>query len=341
MVPGIHHFNCDLPSTRRGIEDDPRAFFGGLAEDALVAIDEIDRLDDPGRVLSVAVQQYPDLRLMAASSSMPRDADTLPDALAGRMAELHLPPVSWQECVGTFGIEDLDRRLLGGGLPGPLLDPERDPGFFSEWIETFYARDVVALFNTRNRRGFLALFQELLGDSGGQLDFGRLAGISGQSRPTVNVHLESLRCLHAIHLVRPFHGEGNREIVSRPKCYAFDTGFVAFERGWRDSDRGRLWEHLVLDALRSRFPEEDILYWRDKSGRELDFVVRRETGAVDLVECEVVDPYALDPEPVALFRSRYAAGGNYIVTPVESGPYRIRHGSLTFTVCATSYLDSI
>ncbi|MCY3820294.1 MAG: DUF4143 domain-containing protein [Gammaproteobacteria bacterium] len=136
------------------------------------------------------------------------------------------------------------------------------------------------------------------------------------------------------------NGEGNREIVSRPKCYAFDTGFVAFECGWRDRDRGWLWEHLVLDALRSRFPEEDILYWRDKSGRELDFVVRRETGAVDPVECEV-DPYAPDPEPAELFRSRYPAGGNCIVTPAESAPYRIRHGSLTFTVCANSYLDSI
>ena len=89
-----------------------------------------------------------------------------------------------------------------------------------------------------------------------------------------------------------------------------------------------------------RFPEEDILYWRDKSGRELDFVIRRETGAVDLVECEI-DPYALDPEPVELFRSRYPAGGNYIVTPVESAPYRIRNGSLTFTVCPTRYLDAI
>jgi len=33
---------------------------------------------------------------------------------------------------------------------------------------------------------------------------------------------------------------GKREIVSRPKCYAFDTGFLTFEKGWdsiRDDDR--------------------------------------------------------------------------------------------------------
>ena len=52
-----------------------------------------------------------------------------------------------------------------------------------------------------------------------------------------------------IHLLAPFHGGGKQEIVSRPKCYAFDAGFVAYERGWeqmREEDRGLLWEHLVL-----------------------------------------------------------------------------------------------
>ena len=96
----------------------------------------------------------------------------------------------------------------------------------------------------------------------------------------------------------------------------------------------------MLDALRLRFPEDNILYWRDKSRREVDFVIRRGDGQVDLVECEI-DPYRLDPGPTRLFRSRYAAGANYIVTPAVSAPYRIRHDMLTFTVCPTAHLASI
>ena len=49
----------------------------------------------------------------------------------------------------------------------------------------------------------------------------------------------------------------------RLKCYAFDTGFVTFEKGWdriRDDDRGILWEHLVLDSLRFRYADDDIFY---------------------------------------------------------------------------------
>lgn len=117
--------------------------------------------------------------------------------------------------------------------------------------------------------------------SGGQVDYTRLSRSTELSRPTVKSYLEALQVAHAIHLLRPFRGGSAGEIVSRPKCYAFDTGFVTFERGWtriREDDRGILWEHLVLDSLRFRHPDEDIFYWRDKSGREVDFVVRRTEG---------------------------------------------------------------
>ena len=339
MIPDATYLNCDLPSIQHALQD-PDSVFRGLGGDATVVIDEAHRLDDPAGVLGVAAHRYPGVRVLAAGSSMPTAAGKLADILPNGAVAMHLCPVLWQECLGAFSLERLDRRLLHGGLPEPLLAAGKDPEFFSEWIDSFYARDVLALFNTRNRRGFLALLAGLLQDSGAQLDFGTLASMSGQSRPTVSVHLESLRVLGAIHLVRPFHGEGSQEIVSRPRCYAFDTGFVTFERGWRDRDRGLMWKHLVLDALRLRFPEDRILYWRDKTRREVDFVIQRSTGHVDLVACEI-DPYALDPEPAALFRSRYARGANYIVTPAVQAPYRIRHGSMTYTVCSTSCLASI
>ena len=161
----------------------------------------------------------------------------------------------WEECAETFGVADLDRRLLHGGLPEPLLEERKVPEFFSEWIDSFYARDILELFGIRSRQGFLSLFRLLLRQSGGQIDYNRLAGLSELSRPTVKSHIEAMQAAHAVHLLPPFHGGGRREIVSRPKCYMFDTGFVTFERGWesiRDDDRGPLWEHLVLDTLRFR-----------------------------------------------------------------------------------------
>jgi len=160
------------------------------------------------------------------------------------------------------------------------------------------------------------------------------------SRPTVRSYAEALQIAHAIHLVRPFRGGGGGEIVRRPKCYAFDTGFVTFERGWdriREDDRGLLWEHLVLDSLRFRHPDHDIFYWRDKGGREVDFVVRWGEGRVDTFECRI-DPDEVGAGPVTAFRRRYPLGRDYVVVPAARHGYRIRRGGREFTVCGTSGL---
>ena len=340
MLPDAQYLNCDLPSVQRTLED-PELFFDSLVQGSAVAFDEVHRLPDPSRVLKIASDTYPGLRVLATGSSTLAATGKFRDSLAGRKWEVHLPPVPWAECIDTFGIADLDRRLLHGGLPEALLADETQPAFYSEWIDSFYARDILELFNIRSRQGFLSLLRLLLRRSGGQLDYTSLASLSELTRPTVKAHLEAMAAAHVIRLLRPFHGGGKQEIVSRPKCYAFDTGFVAFERGWekiRDDDRGILWEHLVLDALLTRFHEDHVLYWQDKSRREVDFVVRRTDGAVDAVECKV-NPDRLDPAPIEAFRHIYPDGSNYVVAPLDRQPYRIRRAGLTFTVCSTGHLS--
>ena len=336
MLPGTVYMNCDLPSVARALED-PELFLGGQPPGTVVVLDEVHQLRDPSRLLKIAADEYAHLKVLATGSSTLAATGKFRDSLAGRKATIHLYPVLWEECAEPFGVPGLDRRLLYGGLPDALLNEEKPEGFFAEWIDSFYARDILELFSIRNRQGFLSLLRLLLRWSGGQVDYTRLSRLAELSRPTVKSYLEALQIAHAVHLLRPFHSGGSREIVSRPKCYAFDTGFVAFERGWnriREDDRGVLWEHLVLDALRLRHLDDRIFYWRDKSGREVDFVVRRGRDRVDVFECKI-NPDKLDPSRVNAFRARYPEGDNYVVSPRARQPYHIRRGERVFTVCTT------
>lgn len=336
MVPDVVYFNCDLPSTVRALAD-PELFLGSLRRGAVVALDEVHRLADPSLTLKIAADEYPHLRILATGSSTLAATGKFRDSLTGRKRSVHLCPVLWEECAEPFGIPDFDRRLLHGGLPEAFLAETKSPHSFAEWIDSFYARDILELFRVRNRQGFLALFRLLMRWSGGQVDYNRLSRLTELSRPTVKSYAEALQVAHAIHLVRPFRGGGSGEIVSRPKCYAFDTGFVTFERGWnriREDDRGILWEHLVLDSLRFRQLDDDIFYWRDKSGREVDFVVRRGEGRLDTFECRI-DPDEVRPAPVVAFRKRYPLGRDHIVVPTRKQAYRIRKGGRVFTVCGT------
>jgi len=339
MLPSAVHMNCDLPSVVRALEE-PELFFENQTPESILVLDEVHHLDDPSRLLKIAADEYPHYKILATGSSTLAATRKFRDSLTGRKQSLHLCPVLWEECGDPFGRPDLDHRLLHGGLPEPLLAAKKDSSFFSEWIDSFYARDILELFSIRNRQGFLSLFRLLLRQSGGQVDYSQLANLSEQSRLTVKAHIDAMQIAHAVHLLRPFHGGGKREIVSRPKCYAFDTGFVTFERGWdkiRDDDRGLLWEHLVLDSLRSRFADDEIFYWQDKSHREVDFVIRRNRNRADVIECKI-NPDKLDATSIRAFRDLYPQGENIVVSPSVKNPYQFRRGDMVFTACNTKNL---
>ena len=333
MLPEAAYLNCDLPSTVRRLED-PELFFREQRRGSIIVLDEVHRLADPSRVLKIAADEFPSLRILATGSSTLAATRKFRDTLTGRKTVISLMPVLWTECQDGFGVRDLDRRLLHGGLPEVLLSRKRDDVFFSEWMDSFYARDIQELFGIRERTGFLNLLRLLFRQSGGMVDYTALSRECDISRPTVKAHLEAMGAAYAVYALPPFHGGGRRELVRRPKVYGFDTGFVAFARGWqeiREEDRGILWEHLVLDILRAATGGEGLYYWRNKSGREVDFVVRK-GGRVDTVECKI-NPDRFEPDSLIAFRALYPRGRNYLVCPRVAEPYSCRVGRMALRVC--------
>ena len=329
MFPKAIYQNCDLPSVVRALTD-PEPFYDRLDKGTIVIFDEIHRLEDPSRLLKIAADTYPHLKVLATGSSTLSATRKFRDALTGRKEMIYLPPVLWSECIDQFNIKELDRRLLHGGLPEPLLSEAKNGAFFSEWMDSFYARDIQELFGIRNRSGFMKLLHLLLRQSGSLMDYTNLGRLSDLSRHTVKAHVEAMSIAHAVSLLPPFHGGGRREITQRPKCYCFDTGFVTFVKGWdsiREEDRGLLWEHLVLDTLRTVVDDRRLFYWRDKSGREVDFVIKGVREQSDAIECKI-NPDHFDPAHLALFRSLYPGGKNYVLSPNIKSSYERRYGKL-------------
>jgi predicted AAA+ superfamily ATPase len=321
--------NCDLPSVARRLFD-PESFYDSLDKGAIVIFDEVHRLEDPSRLLKIAADAYPHLKVLATGSSTLAATKKFRDSLTGRKHMIYLPSVLWSECIDHFNIKELDRRLLHGGLPESLLSETKNAAFFSEWMDSFYASDIQELFSIRNRTGFMKLLHLLLRQSGSLMDYTHLARLSDLSRHTVKAHVEAMSIAHAVFLLPPFHGGGRREITHRHKCYSFDTGFVTFVKGWdsiREDDRGLLWEHLVLDSLRTIVDDHNLFYWRDKSGREVDFVIKDGRQQSDAIECKI-NPDHFDPAHLAIFRSSYPEGKNYVFSPNIKSSYQRRYGKL-------------
>ena len=87
-----------------------------------------------------------------------------------------------------------------------------------------------------------------------------------------------------------------------------------------------------MEYLQAFFYEQKILYWRDKSGHELDFVLARRRDEVDVVECKC-NPTEFDPASLKVFRGYYPHGKNYVVSPVQNGGYSKRYGGIEVKIC--------
>jgi len=330
QIPDAVFLNCDLPSVADRLVD-PEEFYRSVRR-PVVVFDEVHQLPDPSRLLKIAADAFPSLKVLATGSSTLAATRKFRDSLAGRKRVVELVPVLFDE-LEAFGVADLQDRLRRGGLPPVLLGAQDPEGFFPEWLDSYFARDVQELFHLEKRAAFLRVLHLVMRQSGGLLDVSKLAAAGEVSRPTVMHWLDIYEITHAIHTLRPFSGGGRREIVAQPKVYGFDTGLICHARGWdhlRPDDCGGLWEHLVLESLIAHGTLR-VHYWRDKQHREVDFVVPRRGGAIDAIECKW-RVTSLDGRGLKAFREHYPKGRNFIVAPIHGEPYERQVAGLTVSV---------
>lgn len=340
-IPGARYLNCDLPSTADVVAD-PERFLRSLGRGTLV-LDEIHQLKDPSRVLKIAADEFPRIRILATGSSTLAAVGKFRDSLAGRKRVVHLVPVLASE-LAAFGVTDLRRRLLHGGLPAALLADTPAPDLYAEWLDSYFARDVQELFSVSKRTAFLTLVELLLRQSGGLAEITKLAAATGLSRPTVMSYLEVIEVTQVATILRPFHDGGSQELTHQPKIYAFDTGFVAWSRGWnelRPPDCGHLWEHVVLETLQAEVVGQGrrVHFWRDRQQREVDFVVPAGRGAAHAIECKW-STQGFETRGLGGFRGAHPKGKNFLVVPGESVRER-KFGDLVVTITSVEALPAL
>jgi uncharacterized protein len=338
-LPDATFLNCDLPSVQRELTD-PERFLAAVKTPHLV-LDEVHRLADPAQILKIAADEYPTLRVLATGSSTLAATGKFSDALTGRKRSVHLVPVLPEECA-AFGVSDIRVRLWRGGLPPALLATTRDDGLYSEWADSFFARDVQELFRIEKRQPFLKLLEWLMRHNGAQVEMTELARVSGISRPTAVHYMEALEITQAITVLRPFHGGRAHELTKQPKVYAFDTGFVCHARGWgelRPEDGGHLLENLALESLQASSKNPSLFYWRTKQQREIDLVATL-PGRVDAIECKWRS-HLFSPDHLHAFRKEHPIGRNWLVTADGGRPRTERFDEMEVNVVPIEQFRSL
>jgi predicted AAA+ superfamily ATPase len=326
-LPETEYFDCELPRTRR-LMDDPEGFLQDLRGRRIV-LDEIHRLQNPSELLKIAANHFPDIRVVATGSSTLSASTKFKDTLAGRKRDLWLTPMCLRDLADAHQA-DLRRRLLRGGMPPFLFAPQIEERDFQEWTDAYWAKDIQELFRLERRDSFTRFTELVLAQSSGIFEATRFAIPCEVSRPTITNYLRVLEATFVAHVIRPFSSHRPTEIVSAPKVYGFDTGFICYYRGWqelREDDLGILWEHFVLNEMMARLQTREIGYWRDKRGHEVDFVLAGRRKSPIAIEC-TWSAARFDPVNLLAFRTQHPHGDNFVLAQDVTRPSTQNFGSL-------------
>jgi predicted AAA+ superfamily ATPase len=306
------YYDCELPSTRQILED-PEMFLDDH-KGKRVVLDEIHRVANPSELLKISSDHYPSVKVLATGSSSLGASARFRDTLTDRKTDVWLSPMIALD-MEYFGNTSIKHRLFRGGLPPFFLEETYPEKQYQEWLDNFWAKDILELFRLERRHSFLRFAELLFIQSGGLFEATNFAAPCEVSRTTISNYLSVLEATYVFHVLRPFNTRKSTEIVSAPKVYGFDTGFVCYFKGWsklRENDLGLLWEHFALNELQARLQTTRLLYWRDKSKHEVDFVLPGRRGNPTAIECKW-SAASFDPTNLISFRSSYPIGKNYVV----------------------------
>jgi predicted AAA+ superfamily ATPase len=315
--------------------EDPQAFLESLRGKRVV-LDEVHRLANPSELLKIAADHFPKIKIIATGSSTLQASAKFRDALTGRKAEIWLTPMMSQD-LQDFHNEDMPHRLLAGGLPPFFLSKHSAEKDFQEWIDSYWAKDIQELFRLEKHWSFQRFAELLLVNSGGIFEATKYAEPCEISRSTVTNYLNVMEATWVAHVIRPYSTHQPTEIISAPKVYTFDTGFVCYYKGWqqlRPDDMGILWEHYVLNEIHAHSRQLRVNYWRDKRGHEIDFILARGNRDPIAIECKW-SANNFNTRNIRSFRRRYPEGENWIVAHDIDQPYRRRVDDLELRFIGT------
>lgn len=232
--------------------------------------------------------------------------DGVQESLAGRVALLHLSPLSQQEIysgqAGAFSL-DLDvlskrqqvvrpalapqifSRIFLGGMPALVSKKYQERSiFYSSYINTYLERDVKDLSGSIDSLKFLNFITAVAARTSQMVNYKGIADDCDMDQTTVKSWLRILETLGIIFYLHPYSNNVLKRTVKTPKIYFYDTGLVCYLTKWSSSEtamsgamNGALLENYTVSEIQKSYQnvgkEPYLYYYRDKDAKEIDLLM--------------------------------------------------------------------
>ena len=223
------------------------------------------------------------------------------DSLLGRYLPYRLHPISVgekeiaptpdqifiDEPAPSYRLQDL---LNLGGFPEPLFSGKRNEAL--RWsrlrLDRLVQEDSRDLLMVSDLMAFRNLIDLLPERAGSLLSINSLKEDVGKAYATVRSWYQTLEALYFCFSIKPYHKKIARALRAEPKMYLFDILQIP------KANSGALLENMTaLHLLKAcnywtdvGYGEFDLHFVRDKSKREVDFLIVRDKAPWMLVECK-------------------------------------------------------
>ena len=306
---GRKKVSLDDLTLRALAKTDPKMFFQ-LYQPPLL-IDEV----------QYAPELFPYIKIMVDERHQPGDfwltgsqlfkmMEGVQESLAGRVALLHLSPLSQSEIMKRppeppFSLElpllserqngrqmlntpEVFQRIHQGGMPALVTGTYSNASiFYSSYIDTYMERDVRRLSNDIDSLKFLRFLRSVAARTSQQVNYKGIADDAEIDQTTAKNWLHVLEALGIIFLLEPYSNNVLKRTVSTPKLYFYDSGIVCYLTRWSSPETamegamsGALLENYtvaeIIKTYQNAGQEPFLYYYRDKDAREIDLILERD-----------------------------------------------------------------
>jgi predicted AAA+ superfamily ATPase len=247
------------------------------------------------------------------------------DSLQGRYFLYRLHPLSVTE-LGISAAHEFEQLLLLGGFPEPFLSGAVDEARrWSKLYRTRLVREEVASLENLSDLGSVELLASRLPELvGAPLSINALREDLQVAHQTVARWLLALERSFAFFRVSPFGAPKLKAVKKEQKHYHFDWSIVP--------DRGPRFENLVAcHVLKwcqyredSKGESIELRYFRDVTGREVDFVVTLDKKPILAIETKYEDT-TVSPA-LRYFKKRFPSCEALQLTAVKGREFKSADG---------------
>ena len=292
-LPDYAYVSLEDPDERILATEDPRAFLRRFPGKTI--FDEIQRVPALLSYLQGIVddEQLNGRFVLTGSHQLALRA-AITQSLAGRTAVLQLLPLSIHELKRAGkAFSSFEEHIVNGFLPRIHSQNQRPSRAYANYYQTYVERDVRQLIELKDLSLFEKFIRLLAGRVGQLMDYQDLSNAVGVTSKTIKHWLSVLEASYVVVKLPPYFENFGKRVVKSPKYYFTDVGLLAYlleietpNQVTRDPLMGSLFENLiVIEILKGRYNRglaENLYFFRDSNGNEVDLICKTTQGLVGI-----------------------------------------------------------